>query len=145
VIADDAALVLHHEERGREVRWGPRKARRGAASSSTTRQTAAASQDKSGREVRALAFEANGLILGRMGEVAVCLSMGEKAGRKGPGLDPAEGSPRGAVQPWGLALTVGRRAYRGPAVARAGCVVCSSRGGGALGRWCTGPDWQRER
>jgi hypothetical protein len=28
VVADDATLVLHHGERGRKVRWGPRKARR---------------------------------------------------------------------------------------------------------------------
>jgi hypothetical protein len=34
VVTDDAALVLHHGERGRKVRWGLRKVRRGAASGS---------------------------------------------------------------------------------------------------------------
>jgi hypothetical protein len=34
VVTDDAALVLHHGERWRKVRWGPSKARRGAASGS---------------------------------------------------------------------------------------------------------------
>jgi hypothetical protein len=36
------------------------------------------SRGRSGREARALASEANGPILGRMGEVAACLSVGEK-------------------------------------------------------------------
>jgi hypothetical protein len=48
VVADDAALVLHHGERGRKVRWGPRKARRGAASSSPSGRTAA-TMEESGR------------------------------------------------------------------------------------------------
>jgi hypothetical protein len=34
VVADDAAQVLHHRERERRVRWGSRRARRGAASGS---------------------------------------------------------------------------------------------------------------
>jgi hypothetical protein len=34
VVAGDAALVLHHGERERRVRWGSRRARRGAASGS---------------------------------------------------------------------------------------------------------------
>jgi hypothetical protein len=78
VVADDAALVLHHGERGRKVRWGPRKTRMGAASGSPSGRTAAASRGKSGREARALASEANGPILGRTGEVAVCFCAGEK-------------------------------------------------------------------
>jgi hypothetical protein len=47
VVADDVALVLHHGERGRKVRWGPRKARRGAASGSPSGWTTAA-MEKSG-------------------------------------------------------------------------------------------------
>jgi hypothetical protein len=43
VVIDDAAIVLHHGERGRKVRWGPRKVRRGTASGSPSRRTAAAS------------------------------------------------------------------------------------------------------
>jgi hypothetical protein len=66
VVADDAALVLHHRERGTKVRSGPRKMRRGAASGALSGRTAAASQGKSGREV------------------AACLSADEKErGRKG--------------------------------------------------------------
>jgi hypothetical protein len=34
VVTDDAAQVLHHKERGRKVRWGSRRARRGTASGS---------------------------------------------------------------------------------------------------------------
>jgi hypothetical protein len=41
VVADDAALVLHHGERGRKVSWEPRKARRGAASGSPSGWTTA--------------------------------------------------------------------------------------------------------
>jgi hypothetical protein len=48
VVADDAALVLHHGERGRKVRWGPTKARRGAASDSPSERTVVASWGKSG-------------------------------------------------------------------------------------------------
>jgi hypothetical protein len=84
VVADDTALVLHHRERGTKVRSGPRKMRRGAASGALSGRTAAASQGKSGREVRALASEADGPILGRTEEVAACLSADEKErGRKG--------------------------------------------------------------
>jgi hypothetical protein len=78
VVADDAALLLHHGERGRKVRWGPRKARRGVASGSLSGRTAAASRGRSGREARALVSKADGQILGRTGEVAACLSAGEK-------------------------------------------------------------------
>jgi hypothetical protein len=60
VADDDVALVLHHGERGRKVRWGPRKARRGATRGSPSGRTAAASQGKSRRGVMALAFEASG-------------------------------------------------------------------------------------
>jgi hypothetical protein len=57
--ADDAALVLHHRERGRKVRWGPRNARRGTASSSPSGRTAVASRGKSWRGVTVVAFEAD--------------------------------------------------------------------------------------
>jgi hypothetical protein len=77
VVTDDAALVLHNRERGRKVWWGPRKARRGAASGSPSGLTVV-SWGRSGREARALASEADGPIPGRMGEVAACLSVGEK-------------------------------------------------------------------
>jgi hypothetical protein len=61
VVADDTALVLHHGERERKVKWGRRKARRGTTSGSPS-----------------------GLNLGRTGEVAACLSVAEKErGRKG--------------------------------------------------------------
>jgi hypothetical protein len=86
VVANDAALVLHHRERGRKVTWGPRKARRGATSGSLSGRMTAASRGKSGRQTRALASEANGLIPGRTGEVAVCLSASEKErGERGNG------------------------------------------------------------
>jgi hypothetical protein len=90
VVADDAALVLHHGESRRKVRWGPRKARRDAASSSPSGRTTAMSWGKSGREARALASEADGLILGRTLEVAACLSTGVKErGARGAGRWPA--------------------------------------------------------
>jgi hypothetical protein len=89
VVADDMAQVLHHGERGREVKWGPRKARRGTASGSPSGRTAVVSRRKSGREARALASEADGSILGRTGEVAACLSaikkeQGERAAGRWP-------------------------------------------------------------
>jgi hypothetical protein len=39
VVADDVTLVLHHGERGRKVRWVPRKATWGTASGSPSRRT----------------------------------------------------------------------------------------------------------
>jgi hypothetical protein len=78
VVADSTALVLQHGERGRKVAWGPRKAITGVANSSPSRRMVAVSQGKSGRGVTALASEAGGPILERMGEAAMCLSMGEK-------------------------------------------------------------------
>jgi hypothetical protein len=60
VVADDAALVPHHGERGRKVRWGPRKASRGVTSGSSSGRTAVVSLGKSRRGVTALASEADG-------------------------------------------------------------------------------------
>jgi hypothetical protein len=60
VVADDTALVPHHGERGRKVRWGPRKASRGVTSGSSSRRTAVVSLGKSRRGVTALASEADG-------------------------------------------------------------------------------------
>jgi hypothetical protein len=86
VVTDDTALVLHHGERGRKVRWGPRKARRGVANGSPSGRTTVASWWKSGRRVTALASEAGRPILGRTGEAVTCLSTGEKErGKRGAG------------------------------------------------------------
>jgi hypothetical protein len=68
VVADDMALVLHHGERERRVRWAPRRVEEARASGSSW---------NSGRGAAILASEAGGPSQGRTGE-AVCLSMGEK-------------------------------------------------------------------
>jgi hypothetical protein len=75
------------------------------------RTMVAAYQEKSGREERALASEADGPILGRTGEVATCLSACEKErGERGAGWQPApfcSGSEawqrggKGGVRQWG--------------------------------------------
>jgi hypothetical protein len=130
VVTNDATLVLHHGERGRKLRWGPRKARRGAASGSPSVRKAAASREKLRREARALASEADGLILGRMGEVAACLSAGEKERNGGRRLFVA-------------ARRRGREAKGG------GLVGARPReGGGGLATACTragGPGHERVR
>jgi hypothetical protein len=48
VVVNDVALVLHHGERERKVRWEPRKARRGAASGSPSGRTATAMEESDG-------------------------------------------------------------------------------------------------
>jgi hypothetical protein len=48
VVADVAALVLHHGERGRKVRWEPMKVRRGAASGSPSERTTMAMEGSGG-------------------------------------------------------------------------------------------------
>jgi hypothetical protein len=55
------------------------------------------------------------------------------------------GPPRGVVQPWGLIPIGGRCPNRASTAVRAGGVLCSSKGGGASGRWHVGPARQRER
>jgi hypothetical protein len=78
VVTDDVALALHHRERDRKVRWGPKRPGRGATSGSPSRRMRATSRGKSGRGVTDLVSEAGGPILGRMGEAAACMSTGEK-------------------------------------------------------------------
>jgi hypothetical protein len=79
VVADDTSLVLHHVERGRKVRWGPRKVRRGAPSGSPSGRTTAASQGKISEGSDDPSVRGWLPILGRMGEASTCLSAGEKA------------------------------------------------------------------
>jgi hypothetical protein len=78
VVADGAAQALHHGERGRKERWGPRKAKRCTASGSPVKADGGGVSGEIGERSVALASEADGQISGRMGEVAACLSVGEK-------------------------------------------------------------------
>jgi hypothetical protein len=46
VVPDDTALVLHHRERGRKVRWGPNRRKEARANASREGRTTAASRWK---------------------------------------------------------------------------------------------------
>jgi hypothetical protein len=78
VVADGAAQALHHGERGRKARWGPRKVKWGTASGSPVKADGGDVSGEIGERSVALASEADGQISGRMGEVVACLSAGEK-------------------------------------------------------------------
>jgi hypothetical protein len=78
VVADDAAQVLHYWERARKVRWGQRKARRGAASGSPMKAGSGGVSGEIWERSEALVSKADGMIPGGTGEVAACLSAGEK-------------------------------------------------------------------
>jgi hypothetical protein len=152
-----------------KVRWGPRKARRGAASGSPSGRMVAVSQGKSGREARALASEADGPILGRTGEVAACSNAGEKErGKRGNGTWPTPFSGSSEVRQrgkkgWGVwqrgttwcSSTVGpgpdswAASRPRPDRPRPGCGARGRRalfeqGRGALGHWRMGPGQQQE-
>jgi hypothetical protein len=66
VVTDDAALVLHHGERGRKVRWEPRKGRRGAASGSPSGRTTTTMEESGG--VPSLSITVGGQEAGREGQ-----------------------------------------------------------------------------
>jgi hypothetical protein len=94
-------------------------------------RAATASRGRSGREARALASEADGPILGKTGEVAACLSAGEKEqGKKGERdggrrllwrLGGAGGEERGQGGPgFGAAWRGKRGRERGPRSRRRG-------------------------
>jgi hypothetical protein len=65
-------------ERERRVRWGSRRARRGAASGSPVKADDGGVSGEIRERSEALASEADRLIPGRTGEVAACVSVGEK-------------------------------------------------------------------
>jgi hypothetical protein len=83
VVADNAAQVQHHGERERRVRWGSRRLRRGAASSSPVKADSGGVSGEIGGgrgegRSEVLASEAGEPIPRRTGEVAACLSAGAK-------------------------------------------------------------------